>query len=429
MVNTFGLIEITRSASHKVSRQNSFGNWISDELFCSAKAQCVPTEADAVAKGLHAFCHDEISRGFAEIKARLQAQPVDGIPVDGEAPKEPYEHVRPEPEVNPFSVTDSKQAAPTSPSNGATSSSDSQLSSSKPADAAPTPPSSNSSATDVPPTPTEKIQVGFSEPSGSKPESEPKSQTTQGNAPSGSEAEVPAKRRGRPPATAKPEPPPQPETPKTAFVADDSDLPAAITNPVPPTEPTERIAKVMEMPKPQKSQQERMTELTALQAKSSKTTEAIAKAQLLTFLRAFLGVEKVPKMPDAVYDPIIPLLEQIVAQHASRLEKAPGILGKEVAAGWAKYTEYVNNWPAEAKAVATAVVVERFCDDPEMLIGCVDTFTELSAPGVDQLENVVAFLKMLQNRYQRHAYEGIDHPRREAVGVLGADHNRGGTSE
>ena len=275
------------------------------------------------------------------------------------------EPTRREPEQNPFSVTDSKQAPPAA-----------QTSAETPKQEAPTPTAEVKTEA-----PTEKSKLDKPETPSPEVEKQAVAVETKDDKP-----------RGRGKAKAEPKLEPA-ETPKTGFVATDDDLPPALTQPTAHVEPSERIAKVTDMPAPVKTQQERMEVLMVRQAKEAKTTEGIARAQIITFLRAFLNVAKIPKFPDAAYEPIIPLLESIVAQYSGRLAAAPGPLGKEVGEGWSKFVNFTSAWPEQAKAVATATCLERFCDDPGMFQDCIDTFAE-SATGADDLENVVAFLRM-----------------------------------
>lgn len=362
------LIEITRSFAFKLN----IGSYQSVDFFCSEKGQCHASQAMATSAALHDFCKGQVMAAVAEYREALE------LPVStdrSDAAFQEQARKNREPEQNPFTVTDSKAAPSTVVAEGNTITN------------APTGPISMS----TPEPPAEKSNLDKDP---TEQNQQPANSTTQ-NAPSNEaakpEVEKPAARRGRPPATAKPAA--GDGNKKADFVASDDDLPAAITKPEPVEQPAERIANLTEMPKPQKTQQERMGALTTKQAAAVKVTEQVAKAQIVTFLRAFMNVERIPKVPDPAYDPIIPLLEQIVEQYATRLAAAPQILGSEAGVGWNKFIRYIDSWEPEAKAVATAVAVERFCDDPEMLISCVDTFAE-AAPGADELENVVAFLRM-----------------------------------
>lgn len=63
-------VEIARSFSYKLN----MGNYESRDFFCSQKAECRTTEAEAVSDRIYAFCKTQVLKAVAEYQVELAAQ-------------------------------------------------------------------------------------------------------------------------------------------------------------------------------------------------------------------------------------------------------------------------------------------------------------------------------------------------------------------
>jgi hypothetical protein len=356
MSKLFPNIQITRSKSHKVARQDSFGNWISDETFISARGECLLADMQEASDELMSFCQQQTEQDFAEIRAKLEHQ---GVPVQTGAP----EH-RGEPEENPFKVT----AAP-----------------------------KKNTADDFP--------LGSVEDEKRRLERAIQAEKNQqamleqdDKIQPGAPAEAPElelvpepKRRGRQPKTPAPEGPaamealkasvPPTPPPTQAFQATVDDLP-------------ENIAAVPHAglpPEPPLSQVERLKNIENLLAKEHKRTTDVTGTALRSFIKAFLRVDRLPKPPDLAYEVHLPLFEQFAASYGGQMLTRPAEEGEKTRGSWEIFVRKIDAWPEGIKTLAKIVAVRHYPDEVTCLLEFleIDGLTEPSAA-------MLVFLKLLR---------------------------------
>ena len=68
------MVEIARSFAYKLN----VGNYQSADFFCSQKAECKPTEADAVSEALYQFCKRDVAKAVNDFK-RLQDKKINAL--------------------------------------------------------------------------------------------------------------------------------------------------------------------------------------------------------------------------------------------------------------------------------------------------------------------------------------------------------------
>ena len=225
-------------------------------------------------------------------------------------------------------------------------------------------------------------------------------------------AEEPPRRRGRPPATPKPEgaaameqlkkevPPEAPN----GFQATNDDLPdniAAAPHAEKPQAPAEPLSQV-----------ERLTAIKALLvrehgkyleswckkeniARAGKepaiTPSAYAHHLLKTFIKAFLKVNTLPTPPDVVFARHLPLFESFAKLYGGQLISKPQEEGAKAGESWAIFVRKIDEWPTGVKDLAKTVAAERYPDEVTSLLEFLDV-AGISTPDAEMM----AFFKLLR---------------------------------
>ena len=337
MSKLFPNIQITRSKSHKLARQDSFGNWVSDEAFCSVKGECLIADAEEAAAELTAFCVAQVEADFEAIRSNLEQHGATPIPTEqprrAEAPDE-----------TPFKVS----AAP--PVNGT--------------------PKSAATIEEAPAPAVEVLQ------SGAPPRRTEEAPKRRGRAPKEKPPEgaaaMEALKADNPPIAA------QPASNNGAFRASDDDLPDNIaaaphTNVVTMPAPADQPAKVQNLaPTPQKSQGERFRDLTELLVAEHKKPFKDADDALRKFTKAFLHVDRLPKPPDPSYDAALPVLESYAKHYGGQMLTAPEVEGQKAGASWMQFVRKIDQWPDGHKHLAKLVATRNYPDEMMNLLEFLD---------------------------------------------------------
>jgi len=157
--------------------------------------------------------------------------------------------------------------------------------------------------------------------------------------------------------------------PNGEFKASDADVPENIG-----TKPG------LQLIKDERSQIERIQAIDERLAKDHKREVAECKARRQTFIKAFFNRPQLPKPPDPLYEPVIPLWESYAKQYGANMLANPQGSGSEVGVSWANFVRAIDQWPGDLKALAKSVAIQRHPDRVEDLLDFVNGVLGLEKP-------------------------------------------------
>lgn len=446
-------IEFVRSATRGVSWQTSMGTWKKAEFFSSIKTSCLGSEYEEKTAEAHALCDASVEAALEGLRASVRGQ--GATPVDDVAQPTPYEepYVQRGPEPNPFRVT----VAPPESSDSLVPLSDSLPTDAPPSPPAEPLQSVISEPTELTPglpghgrdiphkfeqssEPGHEGQCGIcgedvrdvtheTIQTGAKPEPtpDPLQHISPKPRPLINPADIvppaPAT-RGRRKSEPKPEGPAAMEALKAAvpptpgeeickcgypvnlhqkdsgcqlpfatFQATADDLPEIIA--AAPGEGREPADKQV-APMTPMSHLERLKAIEAMLVAEHKRTPEVVNNSLKYFIKAFLHVDKLPKITvtepnDPVYGAHLPLLENYAKFYGGQLLSKPIEEGEKAGASWSLLVRHIDKWPPVFKELIKTVAAREYPDEVMSLIEFLEV-DGITQPG----EECLAFLMLMK---------------------------------
>jgi hypothetical protein len=376
----FPFVEITRSASHKVARQISTGDWISDEFSCHVKTQCLASEAEQKSEETHIFCKVEVARAFEELRLTMPPDAERVADSSDAAFQGQARRNREADEESPFRVT----AAPKGETIGI----------------AFEPPVHITETKAFEPETIAPVQTGIAV----VPDAPRRGRKPKPEGPAAMEAlkaSAPPERSAAPVQAAPERLRPEPD--KQGFKATEDDLPSNIA--AAPHEPGKPVQSPEELPK---SQADRLRAIESrlirehhpfIQAQVVKnkekgiitTTEKIVTGLLKVFVKSFLRVKELPKPPDPLYETHLLHWESFAASYGGQLLSKAAEEGEKAGDSWRLFVRRIDAWPKGFKNLAAETAIKYYPDEVMNLIEFLEQ-DGLTEPG----EDMFAFLLLLR---------------------------------